>query len=139
MNRCMNADRIIRNFSKNYLADTFDAPISSAEMDVLKLIVNSKEPLTPEEAAKQLEISKPMVIAHIILLRSKGYIHKEVFDINQKYDYAIPTDTGIKLINDVESSINDKLANIESELGSNRFDELISLLKEACAIAEELE
>ena len=124
----MNADRIIRNFSKNYLADTFDVPISPAEIDVLKIIVNSKEPLTPEDAAKQLEISKSMAIAHIILLRSKGYVHKEIFDSYQNSDYALPTDTGVKHINDIELLIIDKLANIESELGSNSFDELISLL-----------
>lgn len=54
MNRYMNADKIIRDFSKNYLAYTFDAPISPAEIDVLKIIVNSKEPLTPKDVAKQL-------------------------------------------------------------------------------------
>lgn len=69
-----------------------------------------------------------MAIAHIILLRSKGYIHKEIFGSSHKCDYAIPTDVGIKLINDIELSINGKLNNIVSKLGSNSFDELITLL-----------
>lgn len=76
MDRYFNANAVLSIFCKNYMELQKGIPIRPSEMAVLNIITGREGPHTPVMLADLLDISKPMITAHITSLERKGYIIK---------------------------------------------------------------
>ena len=76
MKRYFNANAVLSVFCKKYMDLKKDLPIRPSEMGVLNIITETEGPHSPVVLAEMLNVSKPMITAHIISLEKKGYITK---------------------------------------------------------------
>ena len=131
MEKYLRANIVMSKFSRNYMALKKDLPIRPSEMGVLNIITKKDGLFTPVMIAELLEVTKPMVANHILVLEKKGYITKEYSENDKRSFYVIPTDKAKKLVEETETKLNKKLINLEKKFGSKKFDELIKTLEEA--------
>ena len=130
MEKYLRANIVMSKFSRNYMALKKDLPIRPSEMGVLNIITKKDGLFTPVMIAELLEVTKPMVANHILVLEKKGYITKRYSENDKRSFYIIPTDKAKRLVKETENKLNERLINIEKKIGSKRFDELISTLEE---------
>lgn len=72
MDRFLNANIILSKFCVSFAKLKKDLPIRPSEMGVLNIIVQRDGLFTPLMIAELLEVSKPMITAHISVLEKKG-------------------------------------------------------------------
>lgn len=136
MDRYINANIAFSKFSRDYIALKKDLPIRPSEMGVLNIIIKREGLYTPVMIAELLDVSKPMIAAHISSLEQKGYIYKASSLNDKRSFYVMPTDKAKQLVAETEAKMNENLKAIEYELGQEKFDLLVSLLEEALAAFE---
>lgn len=136
MDRYINANIALSKFSRDYIDLKKDLPIRPSEMGVLNIITKRDGLYTPVMIAELLDVSKPMIAAHISSLEEKGYICKETSSGDKRSFYVLPTDKARKLVDVTEKKLGEHLKKIESRLGKEKFDLLIGLLEEALEILE---
>lgn len=136
MDRYFNANAVISVFCKNYMDLKKDLPIRPSEMGVLNIITETEGPYTPVMLAKMLHISKPMITAHINVLEGKGYVTKEASIEDKRAYYILPTTKAKELVIEVKRDLDSKLMLLEENIGQDKFDEMVSILKSVNEILE---
>lgn len=134
----MNANIVFSKFSRDYMELKKGLPIRPSEMGVLNIVSHRAGDFTPLMLAEMIGVSKPMITAHIQALLKKGYIFKEASGEDRRSFFVRPTDKGKKLADEFESKQTEYLKKIESTLGEEEFDKLISSLSEAQTILENI-
>lgn len=137
MQKYLKANIVFSKFCRDYMALKKDLPIRPSEMGVLNIITKREGLFTPVMIAELLEVTKPMVASHIAVLEEKGYITKKCSENDKRSFYVIPTCKAKELVEETELKLNQKLIHLEKQLGSKRFDELISTLEEAKVYLED--
>lgn len=139
MHRYTNANIIFSKFCNGYDRLRKDLPIRPSEMGVLNIIVQRQGKFTPVMIAELMDVSKPMITAHIASLKKRGYIYKEPLTADKRSFYILPTEKALKLVNESSLHMRTVLQNIEQTLGRDRFDQLMSLLDQTNHIIKELD
>lgn len=76
MDKYTEANAILSKFCKGYMELKKNLPIRPSEMGVLNIIVRREGSFTPNMLAELLEVSKPMITAHISVLEKKKIYNK---------------------------------------------------------------
>lgn len=137
MNPYMQANVIFSKFARDYMELKKDLPIRPSEMGVLNLITHSEDDWTPLMLADRMDVSKPMITAHIQALVKKGYIVRETSGADQRSFFVRPTETGKALADAFETRQTAILQGVEAQLGTAEFETLIRLMHEAQTILEQ--
>ncbi len=126
-------------FSRNYMRLKKDLPIRPSEMGVLNIIVQTPGPHTPLMLAEKLDVSKPMMTAHIRALGHHGYVEKVPSPEDGRAVYILPTDKAKALVASVQAQTDAQLEHLCHDLGENDFHTLVTLITRANTILEEFE
>lgn len=137
MDKYIAANAVLSMFSKNYMELKKGLPIRPSEMGVLNIIAETEGQYTPVKLADMLGVSKQMITAHISSLESKGYIMKAPCSQDKRAYYIIPTDKALELVESAKADLNEKLEQLENELGANEFNTLVKLAEKANEIMKE--
>ncbi len=130
MDKYARANVILSKFCKGYMELKKDLPIRPSQMAVLNIIVQKEGIFTPLMIAELLEVSKPMITAHITALEKKEYITKQYSKEDKRSFYVIPTQKAKKLVEKATQKTKEHLQCLESELGSDAFEELLTILND---------
>ncbi len=130
MDKYLRANIVFSKFSRDYMALKKDLPIRPSEMGVLNIITKREGLFTPIMISELLEVTKPMIASHLVVLEKNGYITKKYLESDKRSFYVIPTNKAKKLVKDTENKLNKKLIGLEDKLGKERFEELINTLEE---------
>lgn len=136
MNKYIDINAKLSMFSKNYMDLKKNLPIRPSEMAVLNIITQKEGKYTPVILAKMLNVSKPMITAHITILENKGYITKEISKDDKRVYYVIPTDKALMLVDKMNIVLIEHLSKLEQEMGFDKFIEFIDLIDNANKIIE---
>lgn len=138
MAKYVEANIVFSMFCKNYTELKKDLPIRPSEMGVLNIIVQREGFFTPMMIAELLEVSKPMITAHINVLEKKGYIYKEYSKEDKRSFYVMPTDKARELVKVTGEKMSDYLQQIESSIGAENFDTLLEILSGTNTILKDM-
>lgn len=130
MDKYIKENVILSKFCKGYMELKKDLPIRPSEMAVLNIIVQREGNFTPLMIAELLEVSKPMITAHITALEKKEYIEKEYSKEDKRSFYVIPTEKAKKLVEKATQKTKKHLQCIESELGNDTYEKLLAILND---------
>lgn len=128
MDKYVKANIIFSKFGRDYMELKKDLPIRPSEMGVLNIITNEDMLYTPVMIAELLEVSKPMITAHITVLEKKGYISREYSKEDKRSFYVIPTEKAKELVKATSETMSNYLHQIETSLGKETFDKLLEIL-----------
>lgn len=131
MDKYLGANIIFSKFSRDYIELKKDLPIRPSEMGVLNIITQREGQFTPLMIAELLGVSKSMIAAHISALEKKGYIYKESSPSDKRSFYIMPTEKAKALSRQTVENLNEKLVALENQLGAQKFDLLVDLMREA--------
>ena len=130
MDKYIKANVVLSKFCKGYMELKKDLPIRPSEMAVLNIIVQREGNFTPLMIAELLEVSKPMITAHITALERKEYIKKEYSKVDKRSFYVIPTEKAKKLVEKATEKTKKHLQCLENELGNDNYEKLLSILND---------
>lgn len=128
MDKYLTANIVFSKFCNGYMELKKELPVRPSEMGVLNIIVQREGKFTPVMIAELLEVSKPMVTAHITALEKKGYIKKEYSKDDKRSFFVIPTDKALDLVKTTGEKMSGYLHQIEEALGGENFETLLSIL-----------
>lgn len=131
MDKYLNANVILSKFCRDYIELNKNLPIRPSEMAVINIITNQEEKYTPVALADLLEVSKPMISSHIVVLEEKGYVKKEYSSEDKRSFYIIPTKKAQELADNTKAKLSVCLKILEENLGEKNFGNLINLLDKA--------
>lgn len=131
MDRFAEENAVLSKFCKGYMELKKDLPIRPSEMGVLNIIVQRDGKFTPLMLAEMLEVSKPMITAHISVLEKKKYITKEALQEDKRSFYVIPTEKAKELVAVAGKSTKSHLMYLEDELGGDDYKKLLNILNQA--------
>ncbi len=134
MDRYMMANAALSLFCKQYMELKKGLPVRPSEMGVLNIITTTEGQYTPVMLADMLGISKPMISAHIAALLDRGYVVKVPSSSDKRAYYLCPTESGRELAASAREDLNRHLQWMENQMGKERFDGLIHLVKNAYEI-----
>lgn len=137
MNKYFAANAVLSIFAKNYAELKKGLPIRPSEMGVLNIITQTDGPHTPVMLAELLEVSKPMVTAHIRSLEKEGYITKEPCSQDKRAYYILPTDKALELVEYARTDLTKNLERLIQGLGQDDFNTLVTLAERANDIMKE--
>lgn len=129
MDKYLNANVVFSKFSRDYMGLKSGLPIRPSEMAVLNIVTKREGKFTPLMIKELLEVSKPMIAAHINVLEKKGYIYKEFALSDKRSFYVTPTPKAIALVNEAERQTTEKLRELEHEIGADTFAEVVAALE----------
>lgn len=127
MNECFIANAVLSMFSKNYMELKKDLPIRPSEMAVLNIIAETKGPHTPVKLAELLNVSKPMITAHITSLKNKGFVKKSPSTEDKRAYYVLPTKKAIDLVESAKIDMGKHLDRLKNGMGKDDFENFIRL------------
>lgn len=133
MDQYLNANIVFSKFSRDYMGLKGGLPIRPSELAVLNIITRREGRFTPLMIKELLGVSKPMIAAHINILEKKGYIYKDFVLSDKRSFYVMPTEKANRLVDEAEQKTTAKLKEIESEIGEEKFEELVNLLEKVQA------
>lgn len=139
MDKYINANIIFSKFCNGYSKLKQELPIRPSEMGVLNIIVQREGNFTPLKIAELLEVSKPMITAHITVLEKKGYISKEYSKEDKRSFYIIPTKKAVELVKETSKKMQTHLQYLETSLGTDTFNELLDIMLRANEILKNIE
>lgn len=139
MTKYTEANIVFSMFCKNYEELKKDLPIRPSEMGVLNIIVQREGLFTPLMIAELLEVSKPMITAHITALEKKGYIFKEYSKEDKRSFYVMPTDKAKDLVKTTAQKMSHDLQTIEDSLGRDNFQKLLDLLSDVNQVLKDIQ
>lgn len=128
MDKYIKANIILSKFCKEYMELKKNLPIRPSEMAVLDIIVQKNGDATPLMIAEKLEVSKPMITAHITALEMKEYIKKEYSKEDKRSFCVIPTEKAKELVKTANETTRKHLQCLENELGKDAYEELLEIL-----------
>lgn len=138
MSKYVEANIVFSMFCKNYAELKKDLPIRPSEMGVLNIIVEREGRFTPMMIAELLEVSKPMITAHITALEKKGYIFKEYSKDDKRSFYVMPTNKAKELVETTAEKMSCNIQTIEDSLGQENFQNLLDMLYETNKILKNI-
>lgn len=138
MDKYTSANAVLSIFCSGYMELKKELPVRPSEMGVLNIIVQREGLFTPLMIAELLDVSKPMITAHITALEKKGYIKKEYLKEDKRSFYVIPTDKALELVKTTAKKMSQNLYQIEASLGEERFETLLSILDDTNKILSNL-
>lgn len=130
MDKYIEDNIILSKFCKGYMELKKDLPIRPSEMAVLNIIVQREGRFTPLMIAELLEVSKPMITAHITALENKAYIKKDYSNDDKRSFYVVPTKKAEKLVEQAAQKMQNQIKHIENELGKDNYEKLLIFLKD---------
>ena len=133
MDKYFQANAVLSVFSKNYMELKKGLPIRPSEMGVLNIITAAPGPHTSVMLAELLNVSKPMITAHLTSLSEKGYITKEQSKDDKRVYYVRPTEKALALVGSAKEDTNRQLKQLEAAIGEEAFQSLIDLAQKANA------
>lgn len=131
MDKYSDANAVLSKFCSGYMKLKKELPVRPSEMGVLNIIVQRDGLFTPVMIAELLDVSKPMVTAHITALVKKGYVRKEYSKEDKRSFYVTPTDKARELVNTTAKTMSKYLHYLESSLGEEAFEKLLDILSDA--------
>lgn len=131
MDKYLNANIVFSKFSRDYMRLKSGLPVRPSELAVLNIITRREGQFTPLMIKELLGVSKPMIAAHINILEKKGYIYKDFVLKDKRSFYVMPTEKANELVDAAERNTTAKLQEMESEIGEDKFIELVKLLDKA--------
>lgn len=131
MDKYFKANAVLSVFSKNYMELKKGLPIRPSEMGVLNIIAQTPGPHTSVMLAELLNVSKPMITAHLASLLDKGYITKEQSQEDKRVYYVLPTDKALALVESAKADTNEQLKQLETAIGEEAFSTLVDLAQKA--------
>lgn len=131
MNKYIEINAILSVFAKNYMELKKDLPIRPSEMAVLNIITETKGPYTSVMIAKMLNVSKPMITAHMTSLKKKGYIYKESCQNDKRVFYICPTQKAIDLVEKTKVDLTNQLDDLMEKMGEDEFKMFVHLVDKA--------
>lgn len=131
MNKYFDANISLSMFSKNYMSLKRNLPIRPSEMAVLNIITQTSGEYTPVIIAKMLNVSKPMITAHISVLVKKGYVDKCSCGQDHRAYYLFPTKKAIDLVEKEKLIMIDQLKKLENKMGQQQFETLVAMTQKA--------
>lgn len=131
MDKYLNANIVFSKFSRDYMRLKSGLPVRPSELAVLNIITRREGLFTPLMIKELLGVSKPMIAAHINILEKKGYIYKDFVLKDKRSFYVMPTEKANELVDAAERNTTAKLQEMESEIGEDKFIELVKLLDKA--------
>lgn len=138
MDKYINANITLSKFCKGYMELKKELPIRPSEMGVLNIIVQREGKFTPLMIAELLEVSKPMITAHITVLEKKGYIRKECLINDKRSFYVAPTDKAVELVKITAEKTKRYLCYMEAALGAETFETLLIILNDSNKILSDM-
>lgn len=139
MDKYLSANIIFSKFCKGYTELKKELPIRPSEMGVLNIIVQREGCFTPMMIAELLEVSKPMITAHITALEKKDYIFKEYSKEDKRSFYVMPTDKAKDLVKTTAEKMSHDLQAIEDSLGRDNFQKLLNLLSDTNQVLKDIQ
>lgn len=133
MDKYFKANAVLSVFSKNYMELKRGLPIRPSEMGVLNIIAQTPGPHTSVMLAQLLNVSKPMITAHLVALLDKGYITKEQSQEDKRVYYVLPTKKALALVERAKEDTSQQLKQLETAIGEEAFSTLIDLAQKANA------
>ncbi len=130
MDKYVETNAVLSKFCKGYMDLKKDLPIRPSEMAVLNIIVQREGRFTPLMIAELLEVSKPMITAHISVLEKKEYIKKECLKEDKRSFYVLPTEKAKKLVATAGETTKNNLQILKKNLGSENYEKLLNILSE---------
>ena len=137
MDKYTEANIVFSKFCNSYNQLRKDLPIRPSEMGVLNIIVQRKGKFTPAIIADLMDVSKPMITAHITSLEKMGYIYKEPSENDKRSFYILPTEKARQLVAESSQHMRSTLKQLENSLGKEAFDLLTILLDQMNHIIRE--
>ena len=131
MDKYYSANAILSVFSKNYMELKKNLPIRPSEMGVLNIITETQGPHTPLMLARMLNVSKPMITAHITSLAENDYIEKEASETDKRGYYIKPTSKAIELVKAVRKTMQEQLDYLMEGMGQEDLDSFVRLAEKA--------
>ena len=133
MDKYFKANAVLSVFSKNYMELKKGLPIRPSEMGVLNIIAQTPGPHTSVMLAELLNVSKPMITAHLTSLSEKGYITKEQSKDDKRVYYVLPTEKALALVERAKADMNRQLEQLEDAMGEEAFRTLVDFAQRANA------
>ncbi len=131
MDRYVNANAVFSKFCREYMGLKSGLPVRPSELGMLNIVTRREGRFTPMMLKELLDVSKPMITAHINVLEKKGYVYKD-FVLNDKRSfYVMPTEKARLLVEETEAKTTEKLKGIECALGEEAFARLVVWLETA--------
>lgn len=118
-------------FSRNYLDLKRDMPIRPSEMGVLNIIANRPGQHTAVMLAERINVSRPMITAHLKVLLKKGYVEKQQSAEDKRISYLYLTQKGKELVESARVLMNENLDMLREGMGEEKYEQLVELLKNA--------
>lgn len=131
MDKYVRANMVFSKFCTLYTEQKKDIPVRPSELGVLNIIVLREGKFTPVMLADMLDVSKPMVSAHVTALEKKGYITKEHLERDHRSFYVVPTEKAIELVKGSAAFIHGNLRRVEAMLGEETFAKVVDALYDA--------
>lgn len=131
MDKYLKANIVFSKFSRDYMGLKSGLPVRPSELAVLNIITRREGKFTPLMIKELLGVSKPMITAHINILEKKGYIYKDFVLTDKRSFYVMPTSKAHALVDEAEEKTTEKLKEMESEIGEEKFQEVVELLAKA--------
>lgn len=136
MDKYFEANAVLSMFAKNYMELKKELPIRPSEMGVLNIITKTQGPHTPAMLAELLGVSKPMITAHITVLKGKGYVEKEASSSDKRAYYVLPTEKAIALVESAKKDMDENIERFITAMGRDEFDAFLRLADDANKIME---
>ncbi|VEU80987.1 MarR family winged helix-turn-helix transcriptional regulator [Haploplasma axanthum] len=111
----------------------------AGERFIMQLLTMKKEDITPGDISNEMNISTARVAAILNSLESKGYIRREVNQVDRRKIIVKLTDKGEKYAKKIINTIVSDVAGLLSKLGQEDATELIRLTRKISSIMEEKE
>lgn len=138
MNKHIGANIVFSKFSRDFTELKNYLPIRPSEMGLLNIVARRRRDLTPLALAEIMAVSKPMIATHIRALEKKGYIYREPSPEDKRSFFVRPTDKALTLCEEYEKRQTMRIIELEAELGTEDFCELVRLMDKAQRIIREL-
>lgn len=136
MDKYFEANAVLSMFAKNYMELKKELPIRPSEMGVLNIITNTQGPHTPAMLAELLGVSKPMITAHITVLKGNGYVEKEMSSSDKRAYYVLPTKKAIALVERAKKDMDKSIERFITAMGREEFNTFLRLASVANKIME---
>ncbi|WP_125762039.1 MarR family winged helix-turn-helix transcriptional regulator [Companilactobacillus hulinensis] len=108
-----------------------ELPIRSSEMGMLIYLVKTDNDKTPNGAAKFFNVTKSMATNMVSSLLQQGYITKKQSELDKRSFILIPTDKANSLVDDAYEEYFKAMSSLQKNMGDDKFNELIVLLRSA--------
>lgn len=106
-------------------------PIRSSEMGMLIYLVQTDSEKSPKAIAEFFKVTKAMITNMVTSLQEKGYVLKQKSNVDKRSITILPTDKAIALVNTTYREYYHNLNILNEKMGSDKFEQLLSLLSAA--------